>query len=408
MANILFVVPPLHGHVNPTVAVGGELARRGHTVGWCGYRPFLRDVLPDASAIVASDHDDGGALDEVRRRALGLRGAAALKFFFEEVVIPLADRMVPGVEEAVDQMRPDVLVVDQQTVAGAIVARRRGLPWVTSATTSAELVDPFAAMPGLRQWSDDLLVRLQVAHGIPPAGASADAVRFSPHLVLAFTVPELVGADRPWPEHWVFVGPSLAAQRGPSAPFAWPWPEDDATPAASRPPTVLVSLGTVSAEAGARFFAVAAEAVAARGARALVVAPPELVPDPPSGVVVRARIPQVALLPRMDAVVCHAGHNTVVEALSHGLPLVVAPIRDDQPVVADQVVRAGAGVRVRFGRVGAAELGDALRQVLEEPGYRAAAERVRAALTGAGGAVAAARHVEALVGAGPVPAAGGR
>ena len=43
--------------------------------------------------------------------------------------------------------------------------------------------------------------------------------------------------------------------------------------------------------------------------------------------------------------VTHGGHNTVCEALAHGLPLVVAPIRDDQPTVAAQVVQAGAGVR---------------------------------------------------------------
>lgn len=40
------------------------------------------------------------------------------------------------------------------------------------------------------------------------------------------------------------------------------------------------------------------------------------------------------------------------EALWHAVPLVVAPIRDDQPVVAGQVTDAGAGVRVRFGRGG--------------------------------------------------------
>lgn len=409
MARFLFVVPPLHGHVNPTVAVGDALVRRGHQVAWAGYRPFLVDVVPDPDAVLRLGDQVPGALEEVKQRALGLRGATALKFFFEEFLLPLADRMVPGVEEAVDTWRPDVVVVDQQTVAGALVARRRGLRWATSATTSAELVDPFAVMPGLRQWADGLLVDLQLAHGVDPAGAGADAIRFSPELVLAFTTTALVGEGRQWPGHWAFVGPAVGA-RSDGEVLDWPWPDDPAPGAGRTPPTVLVSLGTVSAEAGARFFRAAVEALDGSGVRALLVAPPELLPDLPAGVAVRARVPQLAVLARVDAVVCHAGHNTVVESLAEGLPLVVAPIRDDQPVVAQQVVDAGAGVRVRFGRVRPDELRAAIRAVLDDPGHRLAAQRIQRSFAAAGGAEAAAGRLQALAapgrpGMGPVATA---
>src|SRR5690606_14277378 len=95
-----------------------------------------------------------------------------------------------------------------------------------------------------------------------------------------------------------------------------------------------------------------AEAIGGLDARGVVVAPPDLVGPVPSNVLVVPRVPQLDLLPRLDAVVCHAGHNTVCEALAHGVPLVVAPIRDDQPTIAAQVEAAGAGVRVMFRRVG--------------------------------------------------------
>ncbi len=127
------------------------------------------------------------------------------------------------------------------------------------------------------------------------------------------------------------------------------------------------------------------------------MAPDALVPDPPPNVVVRARVPQLAVLQRVQAVVTHAGHNTVCESLAAGLPLVVAPIRDDQPVVADQVVRAGAGVRVKFNRIRAADLAAAIDAALTDPGLRAAAERIGASFAAAGGAVAAADALEALV-----------
>jgi MGT family glycosyltransferase len=160
---------------------------------------------------------------------------------------------------------------------------------------------------------------------------------------------------------------------------------------------VLISLGTVNAEAGTRFFAAAVEAAAAAPWRAVLVAPPELFAEVPSNVLVRRFVPQLALLGHVQAVVCHAGHNTVCEALAHGLPLVVAPIRDDQPIVADQVVRAGCGVRVRFGRVRSGEIGEAVATVLGEPAYRDGAARVRASFEAAGGAAAACDRLEGLV-----------
>jgi UDP:flavonoid glycosyltransferase YjiC (YdhE family) len=60
-----------------------------------------------------------------------------------------------------------------------------------------------------------------------------------------------------------------------------------------------------------------------------------------------------------------------------GLPLVFAPIWDDQPVVGEQVVDASAGLRVRFGRVRAAELRSVLMSMLSAGRYREGAGRVQ-------------------------------
>lgn len=130
--------------------------------------------------------------------------------------------------------------------------------------------------------------------------------------------------------------------------------------------------------------------------QAIVVDPSGTLPEIGDSVLARRRVPQLPLLERVDAVVCHAGHNTVCETLWHGLPLVVAPIRDDQPAVAGQVTRAGAGVRVRFNRAGAAHINAALDAVLHDPDYRAAAQRVGRSFREAGGATAAATHLEQL------------
>ena len=387
---VMFVVPPLTGHTNPTVAVGAELVARGHQVAWCGDPAHLAAHVPPDSTILAAapsglPEDLAAAIAE---RGSGLRGAAALKFLWEDFLEPLARWTLPGVAAAADRFDPEVMVVDQQAVAGAVVARQQGRVWATSATTSADLGDAFAGLPKLREWVDDRLVALQVTAGVPAAEATPESLRFSPYLVLAFTTAALMGEV---PELGVplgLVGPAFVGRLA-SEPFDWGWLDGR--------PLVLVSLGTVNAAAGERFFGAAAEALAERAVQGVIVADPHMVGPVADNVLVRARIPQVDLLSRASLVVSHGGHNTVCETLAHRVPLVVAPIRDDQPIVADQVVRAGAGVRLKFARTNAAGLGAAIDEVLAQPSYAAAAGRIADSFTAAGGAVAAADLLEGLL-----------
>ena len=394
MSRFLFVVPPLSGHVNPTVSVGRELARRGHDVAWAGLPGAVHSLLPpDATFLAAGSSEAMGHVAELRRRSTGLRAAAAFKFLWENVLLPLAYAMVDGVDAAVADWDPDVVVTDQQTLAGAAVARRRGLPWATSATTSAEFVDVLAGLPLAERWVDEQVARFQDDIGMPEALRSNHDLRFSEHLVLVFSSRHLVGGDHCFPDHYAFVGPSISDRPEPDD-FPWGWLDPEI-------PHVLVSLGTVNTDAGERFFGVAADALAGEALQAVFVTPPGMAArlhglSAAPNLLVRERVPQLSLLPCLDAVVCHGGHNTVCEALAHGLPLVVAPIRDDQPVVADQVVRAGAGIRVRFGRVRAPELRKSVRSVLDEPAYRAAAGTVRHSFEAAGGAPVAALRLESL------------
>ncbi|HKE75650.1 MAG TPA: nucleotide disphospho-sugar-binding domain-containing protein [Acidimicrobiales bacterium] len=387
MARILFVVPPLAGHVNPTVAVGAALAARGHDPSWVGHPDVVPPLLAPGAAFVPVDEAvPAEVIAAVAERSSGLRGPAALRFLWRDVLMPLATTMLPGVGRAVAAIDPDALVVDQQALAGAAAAELAGIPWATSATTSGELTDPLATMGRVGEWVRGLMTGFLLEAGLDPARAAALDPRFSPDLLVAFTTGALVGPIARFPAHYAFVGPSFAG-RPDRSPFPWEWLQPGT-------PLVLVSLGTLNAHDGARFFGEAVAALGPLPVQAVVVANPGRVPDPPANVVVRPRIPQLTLLAHAAAVVTHGGHNTVCEALAHGLPLVVAPIRDDQPIVAQQVVEAGAGVRVRFGRVTAAGLRAAVEAVLGEPDYRRAAARVQSSFARAGGAGAAARRIE--------------
>ena len=388
MSRFLFVVPPLTGHINPTAAVGAELTARGHEVAWAGHPGTLAPLLPsDARVFPVIDDALDTSLREGREQWMDLRGAAALKFFWEDFTIPLASSMLPGVSAAISSYQPDVVVADQQALAGAIGARAAGVPWVTSASTPAELLKPLAALPKVEEWVTAQMNDLQAAAGV----SSPVDLRFSDQLILTFTSAELLGAAAAGlPPECVLTGPALG--RPDRGSFDWDWLDPSRR-------HVLVSLGTLNGPAGERFYRVVTEALADLGPelQAVIVGPAPESADVPSHLMFTGHVPQLALLPRMDAVVSHGGHNTVCETLANGLPLVVTPIRDDQPIIAQQVADAGAGIRLRFGRLRAGDLRDAVTSVLA-PGsaYRTAAVRVQESFAAAGGAASAADHLEKL------------
>src|SRR5689334_12916396 len=59
VSRFLIVVPPLTGHILPTVAVAAELTSRGHEVAWAGNSAYLRSVLPTGGELAS--RPDAGA-----------------------------------------------------------------------------------------------------------------------------------------------------------------------------------------------------------------------------------------------------------------------------------------------------------------------------------------------------------
>lgn len=127
-----------------------------------------------------------------------------------------------------------------------------------------------------------------------------------------------------------------------------------------------------------------------------MVAPASLAALSPANVLVRDYVPQSELLTKVDGVICHAGHNTVCESLSQGLPLIVAPIRDDQPVIARQVIDAGAGLFMRQGKVTPPTARKLIEQLLSDTSLREGARRLQQALAQAPGASGAAELIAEL------------
>jgi UDP:flavonoid glycosyltransferase YjiC (YdhE family) len=109
--------------------------------------------------------------------------------------------------------------------------------------------------------------------------------------------------------------------------------------------------------------------------------------------VVARYLPHGELLPQADVVVCHGGMGITQKALAAGVPVCVVPWARDQLDVAAHVLAAGAGTRVKRGRLNPERLAQAATEARD---CRPGAERVRAGFEATGGAATAADALEAL------------
>lgn len=127
-----------------------------------------------------------------------------------------------------------------------------------------------------------------------------------------------------------------------------------------------------------------ARALASMPVRAIITTGPAIdpaeVPATANVVVVRAAA-HTELIPKADLVITHAGHGTLIKAITAGVPTLCIPLGRDQPDNAARAARHGVGVALSP-RSGAAAIAKAILTMLSEPSYRDAAaalgERIRA------------------------------
>jgi len=393
VARILITVPPLTGHINPALSVAAELEARGHVVRWAAHAALTGDLIPDRQKILDLPIDTA-FMAGLQEKSQKVRGLASVQFLYEDFCLPLAKRTLEPLEKVVRDFRPELILCDHQMLAGALVARKLDVPWLSMVTTSASILK-LSHVDVVEKWVVENLHALQIAYEMS-ADEAIDRPDFSPYGVIVFSSPELVGNQHErFEATYHFVGPAFSHR---PQPIDFPWSRLDPLL-----PKVLVSLGTVSRDRGLRFYEVLIEALAGLPLQVVMVGPESLREQAPENFIIQPRVPQVALLPHLAAVICHAGHNTVCESLSHGLPLIVAPIRDDQPVIAQQVVDAGAGLYMRYGKVSVAVARETMQRLLDEPQFRANAQRLAESFRRLGGARQAAAVVEQYLVASAIP-----
>lgn len=388
----LFIVPPLSGHVNPTLGLGAELLKNKYDVAWISFDPELGKIIPDGGTFLLLDANINDAEKEGIKNQISelgkktVYGIDSLKFLYDEVLVPMNAGMLEGIKKLIDRYKPDVIINDHQIFAAAVAAIQKGIPYITSVTAPAALKIN-ETLPMIHVWEGDQIIKFQKSVGIK----SDKRLDCSSLLTIVYTSKKLFGENKLAP-HYKFIGPVIN-RSDVTNDFDW-----GKLQLMNDRPKVLVTIGTTFDHSfKQQFLKKVTEAFENEMIGVIIVSDPELFDHIPHNFIVCKKIPQLKLISLLDAVVCHGGHNTVCEALSYAKPLVVLPIAYDQSYVASTVVDSGSGIRLNFNRFKPQHLKDAVNEVLNDKRYTENAQIIQKSFQEAGGVTEAVKLLESIL-----------
>jgi UDP:flavonoid glycosyltransferase YjiC (YdhE family) len=350
------------GHAFPMIALGRALAARGHDVTLQTWRRWQAHV--EAEGLTFAPAPEYQVFPS---------GPEPLDFY--EAVVHATTDTLPLLRE----MRPEAVVADILTLAPALAAELEGVPCATliphvypHGERDFPIYSLGARLPrtaaGRWMWRH---AQAPVSRGLERGRVELNETRarlglpalahvhggISRELALVATFPQLEYPRR-WPEHVHVVGPLM-----------WEPAASDVELPPGTEPLVLVAPSTAQ-DSEHRLLTAALRGLADLPVRVLATwnrrLPPRPLPVPANARLVEW-VSYSRTMPLCDVVVCHAGHGTLVRALSAGCAVVACPAVGDMNENAARLDWAGAGVRLPRRFISPRTLKLAVERVLAEP-----------------------------------------
>jgi zeaxanthin glucosyltransferase len=401
------VCPCVPGHLNPLTTLGGELARRGHEVFVVGYGK-ASDFASRESLQYAPLGEGDPLLDSFDNEFRLLANSGNFMSMMRTgKVFGLGARIeLQYLPSVISSHSIDALLIDQMSAAACVVAERLHLPFAIVCNALASFWDPLMPAPPLswgfrKDWVGRVRNRL-AAWLIPPvyrwlAGTRQTGVDplmliFEDKHGLAQLAQQPSFFDFPretFPPNFHYTAPWHRADRDDrTIEFPWDWLDGR--------PLIYASMGTLQNGLGWVFDSIL-EAVADLDCQVVLSkggGDVKTTRATPGNVLLVERAPQLRLLAKAQLAITHAGLNTALECLAHGVPMLCIPVTNDQPGVAKRVEWIGAGRVVSPARVSPARLKKELRELLGDSKYGDVARKCQSQLSSMCGPAMAANVIE--------------
>ena len=370
---VLFSTTAGAGHFGPMIPVAHACQAAGHDVAVAAPVSFAGNVADAGLPHLPFPDVPADQMGAVFARLPSLPREEGNRIVVAEVFGRLdAQAALPTLLEITRDWRPDVVVRDPAELGALVAAEGSGLPQVQVA------IDMGGFVPTVADWLDEPIRELEHLAGI-------GEIRGAQRLFATPTFSSVpVALDYPSVEGHV---PNPAQGRvwryridmsasGPDLPADW------GDPAA---PLVYVSFGSVAGSTG-RFDALypaILEVLADLPVRVLITTgngydPARLDPRPANTWATRWW-PQAAAMRAARLVIGHGGFGTTMTALAAGIPQLVLPLfSSDQFLNAERVEAVGVGARLLGGLDALSAVPEAVKELLDQPGYADAARRVAA------------------------------
>ncbi len=362
----LFTTQPTFSHWRPLVPLAHALEQAGHEVAFASTPGFCPTIEDKGFHCFPAGYNDSPEERQQRREQMaGLSRQEQTYFTLQKVFASVrAERSLPDLLDIIRDWRPDVVVRENTEFAGCIAAERAGIPHSVLQITSAWTF--------FMQAVDAPLTRLCASVGLTSKKPADLLYR---HLLLSARPPSLWSPSIPVPLTARFFRYTGFSQSGEEGLPQWVGEME-------KQPTVYATLGTFDNQRTDILTAIL-EGLRDEPINLILTVGRNRDPlefgERPANVHIERYIPQNLLLPYCDLALCHGGSGTIMDALSLGLPLVIIPVAADQPENAQRCMEVGvARVIEPEGHTGLPHaIRDATWEVLKEPRYRQAAQRLQ-------------------------------
>jgi UDP:flavonoid glycosyltransferase YjiC (YdhE family) len=316
---------------------------------------------------IGTDESD----EEIAARRARMAGfspeQSAMAFWSQIFPEDRAGRVLPDLVDLVRAWRPHLIVREFLEFASCVAAELVGIPHAAVQVAAwRPRFHPLLARP---------LAHLRRSVGLAP---DPDLLMPYRYLFLATSPPSFYESSAPLPATAHSLRPVIFDQSGNERLPEW----FDRLPDR---PTVYATMGTVVNKVPSILEAIVSGLQDEPLTLILTTGrdrdPAEFGPQPPNMHIERY-IPQSLLFPHCDLVVTHGGTGTMMAALSHGLPMVIVPVRADQPDNARRCAELGVARSIPPTDRNAEVIRAVVREVLTNPGYRANATRLRDEIRG--------------------------